>query len=109
MSSTQSVFLQRGPTDLCNFDPIITSVPATVTELITSEQSLFIDGFDYTATDPAALSSDVTCVEVSDMTEGGNGGESGSSGGGGEEWNGTPGGGGEANSISVKRNVPEDT
>ena len=69
MSCTQSVFLQRGPTDLCNFDPIITCVPATVTELVTSEQNLFIDGFDYTATDPAAPSSDVTCVEVGTMVE----------------------------------------
>ena len=118
MSCTQSVFLQRGPTDLCNFDPIITCVPATVTELVTSEQNLFIDGFDYTATDPAAPSSDVTCVEVSGMTEGGggeDGGECGFSRGGGGGLNGTPGSGGEemeastANSISVKQNVPEDT
>lgn len=70
-----------------NFDPIITCVPATITELITSEhQELHINGFDYTST--------------ASGTSGGGGvivngkGTSGTTGGGGEETNNTSDGGG---------------
>lgn len=61
-----------------NFDPITTSVPATIAELATTERHLHIDGFDFTASGQYDT--------VANGTPGGEGGDFGS--------NGTPRGGG---------------
>ena len=47
------LFLQRGPTDLHNFDPIITCIPATTSDLVTTNEHIHIEGFDYTSTGPS--------------------------------------------------------
>ena len=75
-----------------NFDPIITCVPATLSELPTSDRHFHIDNFDYTA-----------AGGQSGGTPGGGGeGQSGTAVGGGEGPSGTPGGGGEgANGVST--------
>ena len=91
---------QRGPTDLRNFDPIITCVPATITELPTSPDRHFhIDGFDYTAANPAADGG------MNGTPGGGSEGPNGGVvvGGGGMVSSGTQGGGGEDNGTEPQR------
>ena len=66
-----------------NFDPIITSVPATITELVTSERHLHIDGFDFTV---------IATVETTGTT------------GDGIIHNGTPAGGGEGSNEETDCN-----
>ena len=88
------------------------SLHATVTDLFISEQNLFIDGFDYKATNPAALSSYITCGGVGHgrgwRWEGWWRGVVPL----GVEWGIEPGSQSEemeASIISVKHSVPEDT
>lgn len=47
-----SLFPQASPTDLRHFDPTLTSIPPTIADLVGTERSLHIEGFDYVA--PAA-------------------------------------------------------
>ena len=72
-----------------NFDPIITSVPATITELATSEQQLHIDGFDFT-----------TSATVGNGTPGGVGEDVGTSG--------TPGGRSGGTGPEVKTDAQKE-
>lgn len=41
--------LQASPTDLRHFDPTLTSIPPTIADLVGTERSLHIEGFDYIA------------------------------------------------------------
>ena len=104
--------VQRGPTDLRNFDPIITCVPATLDELITTttEEHTHIDGFDYVATNASEQSTSVKSSDTTGSRDEKNG------------VNGVPGGWGEDTSEeeiveagtptktdSLKQSVIEDT
>lgn len=40
---------QASPTDLRHFDPTLTSIPPTIADLVGTERSLHIEGFDYVA------------------------------------------------------------
>ena len=40
---------QTSPTDLRHFDPTLTSIPPTIADLVGTERSLHIEGFDYIA------------------------------------------------------------
>ena len=40
---------QASPTDLRHFDPTLTSIPPTIADLVGTERSLHIEGFDYIA------------------------------------------------------------
>lgn len=40
---------QSGPTDLRHFDPTLTCIPPTLSDLITTERSLHVEDFDYVA------------------------------------------------------------
>ena len=41
------------PTDLRHFDPTLTNIPATLSDLVTTDRALHLDGFDYVAPDGA--------------------------------------------------------
>lgn len=43
--------IQSSPTDLRNFDPTLTCIPPTLSDLITTDRSLHVDNFDYVAPD----------------------------------------------------------
>ena len=89
-------WLKRGPTDLRNFDPIITCVPATITELPTSPDRQFhIDGFDYTTGNGQSAS-------------GGGGGMNGTPGGESEGPNGVARGGGKEDSGTTTKPQRDD-
>lgn len=45
--------VQNSPTDLRNFDPILTCIPPTLSDLITTDRSLHVDSFDYVAPEDA--------------------------------------------------------
>lgn len=40
---------QTGPTDLRHFDPTLTNLPPTISDLITTDRALHLEGFDYVA------------------------------------------------------------
>ena len=44
-----SPFFQSGPTDLRHFDPTLTCIPPTLSDLITTERSLHVENFDHVA------------------------------------------------------------
>lgn len=44
---------QTGPTDLRHFDPTLTNLPPTLSDLITTDRALYLEGFDYVAPPPA--------------------------------------------------------
>ena len=41
--------MQTGPTDLRHFDPTLTCIPPTLSDLVTTERSLHVDDFNYVA------------------------------------------------------------
>ncbi len=43
---------QTGPTDLRHFDPTLTNLPPTITDLITTDRALHLEDFDYVAPAP---------------------------------------------------------
>lgn len=43
--------MQSGPTDLRHFDPTLTCIPPTLSDLITTERSLHVEDFNYVAPD----------------------------------------------------------
>ena len=45
------VVVQTGPTDLRHFDPTLTCIPPTLSDLVTTERSLHVADFDYVAPD----------------------------------------------------------
>ena len=49
MSSLSPSLPQASPTDLRHFDPTLTSIPPTIADLVGTERSLHIEGFDYIA------------------------------------------------------------
>lgn len=92
-----------------NFDPIVTCVPATVDDLMTSEQHHYIDGFDYAAADamPRSSATEQSRVEATSASRGRgeDSGISGTSGGGGVDVEAdTP-----TSPDSVEQSVAEDT
>lgn len=54
---------QSSPTDVRNFDPTLTCIPATISELVPTDRSLFLDNFDYVAPPPK-----LEGVEETDMS-----------------------------------------
>ncbi len=44
-----SLSLQTHPTDVRYFDPIMTSIPATISDLIPTQRDLHLEGFDFVA------------------------------------------------------------
>ncbi len=43
------IVTQAGPTDLRHFDPTLTCIPPTLSDLVTTERSLHVENFDYIA------------------------------------------------------------
>ena len=43
---------QTGPTDLRHFDPMLTTLPATITDLVSTDRSLHLEGFDFMGSSP---------------------------------------------------------
>ena len=41
--------MQTGPTDLRHFDPTLTCIPPTLSDLVTTERSMHVDDFNYVA------------------------------------------------------------
>lgn len=46
------IHTQTGPTDLRHFDPTLTNLPPTITDLITTDRALHLEDFDYVAPAP---------------------------------------------------------
>lgn len=51
--------MQTGPTDLRHFDPTLTCIPPTLSDLVTTERSLHVDKFDYVVPDGVTLQKSV--------------------------------------------------
>lgn len=58
---------QASPTDLRHFDPTLTSIPPTIADLVGTERSLHIEGFDYIA--PATVGSNSSAKLDSTIVE----------------------------------------
>ena len=41
--------LQTSPTDLRHFDPMLTALPPTITDLVSTDRALYLEGFDFVA------------------------------------------------------------
>ena len=41
--------LQTSPTDLRHFDPMLTALPPTITDLVGTDRALYLEGFDFVA------------------------------------------------------------
>ena len=42
-------YLQTSPTDLRHFDPMLTALPPTITDLVSTDRALYLEGFDFVA------------------------------------------------------------
>lgn len=57
------------PTDVRHFDPVMTCIPATITDLVTTDRALHLEGFDFVSPDQVEGDQDSSPSPDADPTE----------------------------------------
>lgn len=71
INSISPFFFQSGPTDLRHFDPTLTCIPPSLSDLVTTDRSLHVEDFDYVAPeDVSAIKKYRNCPDTALKSEG---------------------------------------